>query len=868
MIESAHMNASHVAARVPTSAWYLRLHRALMPDYNRKAALYWWTMVLLGTAGIGWALGQIGEFALDAQLQVVVGTLIAMIAGGFPVKIPRSKSSFAAGEIFIFLLLLMHGPAAAALASAGEAAIGSARTSTRWSSRIASPTMAALAMLIAGSLFTALMSALKSYGLHSEGVLLTTSMLFAVAYFLLNTLFVTLVLFLKRNERIVWREWIGSFGWVGISYAGTASVAALLFLTFQQFGVGVLLAALPIIAMLLTTLHYYFRQQETEEQGRRTRVEAAEREAEQAARHAGELRDSEQRFHSAFTHASIGMALVSVDGAVLQINAALTDLLGYGEGQVVGRRLRDLVNAEDVALLDERLRHAVEHDDDKTSVELRCRHRDGSEVWVALHCAFFSDFKSSAPCLIVQAQDITARRSAEARLHHIAYHDALTNLPNRGRFNERLQQAIERSQASPSHQFAVLFLDFDRFKIVNDSLGHRAGDEFLVQVARRILEHVRGNDVVARLGGDEFAILVNDIDANEQAIALAERLQQALRTPFSIGGSEISTSASIGITFSGFGYRTPDDVLRDADIAMYRAKTQGKARHAVFDASLHAQVTEQLHLENDLRRAIDNDQLLLQYQPIYRLADGKLVACEALVRWNHPVRGLIPPATFIPVAEECGLIAAISDWALEQGCRQLRAWRDVSADLADITLHVNISGFELCQVAFAERVMRTLVRTGVAPQQLTLEITESILMDRLESARESMAYLRQLGVALSVDDFGTGYSSLSYLSRLPITSLKIDASFVQKIESNASDAEVVRAIVTLGRSLKKVVIAEGVETAEQLARLRELGCELGQGFYLSRPLPGGEFVQLPRVAPALEGVAERASEAKVIPLFA
>jgi predicted signal transduction protein with EAL and GGDEF domain len=373
---------------------------------------------------------------------------------------------------------------------------------------------------------------------------------------------------------------------------------------------------------------------------------------------------------------------------------------------------------------------------------------------------------------------------------------------------------------------------------------------------------------VARLGGDEFAILMNDIENEQQAIVLAERLQEALRTPFLINGSEISTSASIGITFSGFGYRTPDDVLRDADIAMYKAKAQGKARHAVFDASLHAQVTEQLHLENDLRRAIENEQLTLVYQPIFRLADGKLTACEALVRWNHPVRGAIAPKTFIPIAEESGLIFQISNWAIEKSCQQLRTWREQNPDLANVTMHVNISGYDLCQKTFAERVTKALLRAGVLPHQLTLEITESILMDRLDSARETMAYLRNLGVALSVDDFGTGYSSLSYLSTLPINSLKIDASFVQKLATNANDTEVVRAIVMLGRSLKKSVIAEGIETPAQLQLLRDLGCELGQGFHLSRPMTGAQMAHVPVSTDALRDVLNRASEAKVISLFA
>jgi diguanylate cyclase (GGDEF)-like protein len=712
-----------------------------MPDYSLKAAVYWWVVVALGAGCLAYSLDGVSALPASDALRIVAGVAVAMIAGTFPVRIPRSKSSFAAGEIFIFLLLLMYGPPAAVLASAGEAAVGSARTSKRWTSRIASPMMASLAMLLSGGLFAELTTTLKAQGLYNEGVLLVCSVAFAVLYFLLNTLLVTMVAFLKRNQAVVWSEWVGSFGWVGIAYAGTASLATLLYLVFARFGVGVLLAATPIIAMLLTTLHYYFRQQETVELSRKGRLEAAEREAQQAARHAEQLQ-------------------------------------------------------------------------------------------------------------------------------HIAYHDSLTNLPNRSRFNERLQQAIERSHALARHQFAVLFLDFDRFKIINDSLGHRAGDEFLVQVSRRILGHVRDQDLVARLGGDEFAILMNDIEDSQQATGLADRLLRVLREPFLISGSDIASSASIGITFSGFGYRTPDDVLRDADIAMYRAKQQGKARYAVFDASLHAQVTRQLHLENDLRRAIETDQLVLAYQPIFRLSDGRLAGCEALTRWNHPTHGVIAPSTFIPIAEESGLISRISSWAAERSCQQLRTWRQRNPELANLAMHVNISGNDLCQKAFAEQVTRALLHSGVSPSQLTLEITENILMDRLESARDTMSYLRSQGVAISIDDFGTGYSSLSYLSRLPISSLKIDASFVQKLEASSSETEVVRAIVMLGRSLKKSVIAEGIETPAQLKLLRELGCELGQGFHLSMPLTGPQLETLPTTSPAVREILETVGNAKVVPLFA
>jgi diguanylate cyclase (GGDEF)-like protein/PAS domain S-box-containing protein len=825
-----------------SARWWARLHRALMPDYNRKAAVYWWSVVTLGVATLIYALLRVATLPLEAVIQVVIGVAITMLAGLFPVRIPRSKNSFAAGEIFIFLLLLMHGPAAATVASACEACVGSWRTSSRWTSRIASPAMAAVAMFLTGSLLNVLAATMKSHELLGEGALLALSMLFAVIYFLVNTLLVTLVPHLKRNQPLVLREWLGSFGWVAIAYAGSASVAALLFLTFQQVGLGVLLAAAPIIAMLLATLHFYFRQQETDEQVRRARVEAAEREAAQAARHVEQLAESERRFHSAFTHASIGMALVSVSGAVLQVNRALCTLLGHDESDVVGHRFAEFLFAEDAGILQEQIARVTKHDVESMSVELRCRHRRGREVWVSLHCGFFSGTDVGEACLILQVQDITARRRAEGRLQHIAYHDGLTDLANRSRFNECLMQAIDRCEEHPRCQFAVMYLDFDRFKLINDSLGHGAGDEFLVKVARRIQEHVRPTDIVARLGGDEFAILAENVVDEAHVVVLAERLQEVLRKPFLISGTEIATSASIGITFSRLGYRTPDEVLRDADIAMYHAKACGKARYAIFDACLRDQVTDQLHLEGDLRRALESGTggLSISYQPIYRLATNELVAFEALARWNHPERGPVDPTVFIPIAEESGLIVQLTYWVIEESCRQLKAWQLRGSKFADLRMHVNISGFGLAQTAFVNSVTRTLLTAGVQPRHLTLEITESTLMAHLENAVDTMTQLRELGIGLSVDDFGTGYSSLNYLSSLPINSLKIDRSFVEQLQASVPNSEIVRAVVTLGGSLGKSVIAEGIETPAQLQRLREVGCEYGQGFLLARPLPAAQ----------------------------
>ena len=813
--------------------WWDRLHAALMPDYNRKATAYWWTVVALGAAALLYSLVRVAMLPLESCMQVAVGVAVAMLAGVFPVRIRRSTNSFAAGEVFIFLLLLLHGPAAATLAAGAEALVGSTRTSTRWTSRIASPAMAALAMFAAGSMLSALLEAMQRTGLTNAGLFLVATMLFSLVYFLFNTLLVTAVPRLKRNEPFQPADLLGLFGWVGIAFASSAAVAALLYLTFRQSGSGVVMAVVPIIGLLLATMHYYFRQQDAHDAVRDAAAQTIAREAEVAARHLEELGASERRFHSAFTHASIGMALLSFEGRVLQANAALRTLFGVDDASLRQHCFQDFVIEDDLGALTTQLAQVSERSFESFGLELRCRHSDGSLVWVAANCSFFSEPGSTSPCLILQAQDISARRQAEADLHQLAFHDSLTGLPNRRRFRELLADAVRRAEVDTRQRFAVMFLDFDRFKLINDSLGHSAGDDFLVLVSSRIRDSVRPEDVVARLGGDEFAVLITD---EHDVIAMAERLLNALRHPFYVAGTEVSTSASIGITSSSIGYYSPEDVLRDADIAMYKAKAAGKARYALFDVGLRAAVTQRMRLEGELRRAVKEDTISVVYQPLFDLGNGTLTGFEALARWSHPEHGRVNPDVFIPIAEETGLIIALTDTVLHRACHQLRAWQLADTESRHLTMHVNIAGKDLAQPGLVARVTHALVESGLASESLTLELTENILMERLETALPTLNELRELGIGLSVDDFGTGYSSLAHLSTLPIDSLKVDRSFVRGLRPHSKEATIVRSIVHLGNSLGKRVIAEGIETPSQFAQLREMGCEGGQGFHLSQPL--------------------------------
>lgn len=432
----------------------------------------------------------------------------------------------------------------------------------------------------------------------------------------------------------------------------------------------------------------------------------------------------------------------------------------------------------------------------------------------------------------------TSRALQESKEHfrHAAFHDSLTDLPNRSLFSDYLKLAIERSKRQGDYLFAVLFLDLDRFKYINDSLGHSCGDQLIVDLARRLQACLRQVDTVSRFGGDEFAILLDGIRDPSDAIRVAEKIQEELLRPFELGGHEAFTSASIGIALSSGGYDQPDYILRDADTAMYRAKDAGKARYELFDLEMHSRAVIRMRLENDLRRAVERNEFCVFYQPIMSVASGKLSGFEALVRWEHPERGLVGPSEFIPVAEETGMIVALGSWILEESCRQMQHWHQQHPANRALTMNVNLSSKQLIQSGLVQEVKTILEKTGLPARSLKLEITESVVMENAELATTMLRQLSDLDVHLCIDDFGTGYSSLSYLHRFPVDTLKIDRSFVNRIEEKDENVEIVRTIATLARNLGMEVVAEGVESSEQLACLRSLNCEYAQGYHFSRPL--------------------------------
>ncbi|HUL96192.1 MAG TPA: EAL domain-containing protein [Usitatibacter sp.] len=787
-----------------------------MQDYTPAARRYWWTVVVLGVWSLTYSVSRVANLEAGMLLQVIAGALVAAIAGFFPVRIPGAKTAIAGGEMFIFLIMLVYGVHAAVLAAAFEGGVASWRASKRWTSRIVTPAMASLAMLMCASVFEVGRSAILAAG-YNGGALLVAVMAFAVLYWIANTLFTSTLIALKRGQPFTPRKWLVDMAWIGLAYVTGASISSVLFIAFQQFGLLALMVSAPLIAMFLSTLHFYYQHKEADQ------------------RHMEELKASESRFHSAFSHAAIGMALVTTEGRFTQANKAFSDMLGRNPAELLATRLQDVVNSADLDALMGPINKLVKAELPSVHMEIRARHRDGSDVWIALNVSLARDWQMHAQNLIVQAQDVSARRRAEAELYHNAYHDNLTQLYNRVHFDEQLNRAIARVQRHPEQRFAVMYLDFDRFKVVNDSLGHRAGDELLVNVARRLKSMLRETDVLARLGGDEFAILVEDLPRQRDAVELAERIHKELQKPVQLGHMEVAISASIGITFSTNNYQSSDQIIRDADIAMYKAKSKGKAQFALFDSSQHAHVSAQLQLETELRKALGKGQIYLEYQPICTLKDSKLVGFEALARWNHPERGLLEPTMFIPVAEETGLIVPLGNWVLAEACRQMREWRDIRVG-SDLRMSVNVSSLQLSHPDFVAHVDRSLRAAEMKPAQLTLEVTESVLMNGIENAVSTLTALRQMGVQLSIDDFGTGYSSLSYLATLPIDALKVDRSFIDRMSREGEGGEIVKAIFKLGQALSKQVYAEGIETRAQLSILQDLGCEFGQGFLLSRPV--------------------------------
>jgi diguanylate cyclase (GGDEF)-like protein/PAS domain S-box-containing protein len=550
-------------------------------------------------------------------------------------------------------------------------------------------------------------------------------------------------------------------------------------------------------------------------------------------RRAGTQRASQ--FRSLVHNASDLITVVDASGIIKYQSPSSEQLVGIEPDRLIGSHLRDLVIPDDHEYFDALLVNGRVRSSAVVTGEFRVRHADGSSRYVD---TIVSNLMADATVggLVFNTRDMTDRRMLEEQLEHRAFFDSLTGLPNRAVFRDRLDHAIARSSRD-SDVLVVLLLDLDRFKFVNDSLGHDAGDELLVAVGGRIQDCSRSSDTVARLGGDEFAILIEDAASEETAVALADRLLEALTSPFEVRGREVFIGASIGVALHTGESGQPDELIRNADTAMYAAKSAGKGRCVVFQPSMHQRTLEFFEVQADLQRALVRGEFVLHYQPIVDLATGKLQGVEALVRWVHPTQGLIMPGGFIPVAEETGMIVPLGVWVLGEACRQAKEWRDRFPETSAMSMSVNLSMRQLLEPDLIPRVAEVLAETRLDHGHLILEITEGSLLQDVGETADKLSALKDLGARLALDDFGTGSSSLGHLRHFPIDVLKIDKSFVDGLGDEGSDAfALVRAIIELARTLRLTTVGEGIESADQLTELQLAGCDLGQGYLFSRPL--------------------------------
>jgi diguanylate cyclase (GGDEF)-like protein/PAS domain S-box-containing protein len=547
---------------------------------------------------------------------------------------------------------------------------------------------------------------------------------------------------------------------------------------------------------------------------------------------------AEERFRSLFENAPYAQVIIDEEGRIALVNAHGEHFFGYRREELIGRRVEDVVPRRPGAAgawFEEALATSGQE------LELIARRSTGAEFPVEVS---LTPLPTEEGMLISAAlKDVTERKLAAEALAHQASHDSLTGLPNRALLLDRLEHALARARRSES-KLAVVFLDLDDFKLVNDTRGHETGDLLLVTLTPRLSAALRPGDTISRFGGDEFVVLCEDLASESDAVAITRRILDACRQPITIGGYDHTVTVSAGVVVVKGGTATPSAILRDADAAMYRAKATGKGRVEVFDEGMRTRLLERIAIESELQHGLENGELRLYYQPVMAIPDGGIVAAEALIRWQHPTRGLLEPAEFVPVAESSGLIVPIGEWVIREACHQAAEWRDADPRGRGVPVSVNVSAGQLIRADVAASVRRILAATRLDPSMLGIEITESMLLEDNESTARALRDLKGLGVRLVLDDFGTGYSSLSYLRRYTIDALKIDRSFVGGLGRDAGDGAIVSAVLSMAQALKIPVTAEGVETATQLDRLLDDGCELAQGYLLSRPVTAGEMRDL------------------------
>jgi diguanylate cyclase (GGDEF)-like protein/PAS domain S-box-containing protein len=818
--------------------------------HEKRLQIYTWTIAALGAGAMCWGLGRL---VLRATAQPVEWTALALAAlavlGSLLVaaRFPDARNVITVPRTFLFLAFLMYGAEAALLVGVTAVAVESWRHSKKWASVATQSSVLAASFCVSALAVQLAFGDVRALASGRGGLFVYLAALVALAgaqawlsAFLVQS---GIVLQAGQPASQMFRAWGTAYPWVMVTHGSAMIAAGAVAALVASHGFAAVAFVVPILAANYLAFRPYI---------------------ETARQHAAAWQASEARFRSAFDYSGIGMAVTEAGGRCLQVNRMLCRMIGYTPAELAELNFRALLDAADWASYAKQVYLLLEGKAPTFQMELRCRHKLGHPIHMRCSVSLAREVGVKTPRLIVQAQDITEYQRAKDMMAHDAFHDALTGLANRALFMHRLREAIDAAGRGEEQPFAILFLDVDRFKIINDSLGHSVGDQLIVSVARRLEQALRPGDTVSRLGGDEFVLSLRNITDVSHAIDMAEHLRMELAQPFNLNGQEVFITVSVGIAHSSIGYHKAEDMLRDADTASYRAKQRGTSRHEVFDKTMHTNTLSLLQMETDLRRAVERREFVLHYQPIVALETGRLRGFEALVRWEHPEKGMISPAIFIPIAEETGLIVQIGQWVLEEACRQLRRWQEHYPNSQAMQMSVNLSGKQFVQPNLIGNIREVLRKTGVDPSNLKLELTESVVMDNVEVAISTLKQIRAIGVDLSVDDFGTGYSSLSYLHKFPVTTLKIDRSFVMDMKKD-ENKEIVRTIVMLAHTLGMDVIAEGIETPEQMAQLRALHTKYGQGYHFSKPLPSLEATKVvaedrqwavaPAPPPAPEAVA-------------
>lgn len=773
--------------------------------------VFLYSLVNLPLTQMGW------EFCIIALVTLAIGSRIALYFELF-------KSSISVADVFIYLTAILFSGEAATVLVVFEAYISSSRFTKRIEFRAFNSGILATSIFISYKIswlvFGSLTELLKS-GITFK--LFGATALMISSHYLINSSVVAISTALRTNKPMfeTWRE---CYVWMFIPFMASGSVALVAANAVQTSGFYSFLVILPIIGIIYFS---YFSQQ--------GKIQAITEQASQAKRHLLEMTESEARFRSAFNNAPIAIALMSSEGKWLQANDSLCQTFGCSEEEFLSKTLHSVVHPEDLGAFLKHIDYVLHGERQSLQTEVRFLNHKGEELWTQTSLSLLNDSENLR--LICQIQDITARRRAEEKLRHDVFHDSLTDLANRTMLIKELNRAISAAKQQGSNRFVAIFVDLDRFKLVNDSIGHRIGDELLIAVSQRLKKCLPSNSTLARLGSDEFFVLVENDQLNIDNIKeLVKEIQNQIAAEFSIFGHQINITGSIGIVRFDEVHHTAEDVLRDANAALHLAKMQGRSKYVVFDEQMRKKANNQIRLEKDLQGAVERKELFLLYQPILSLEDKRLAGFEALVRWQHPKLGLVSPMDFIPLAEERGAIVKIGEFVLDEACRQIKEWQNEFAGDIPFTVSVNVSAKQLLQKQFFANIVDVLELHKVEPSQIKLEITESIVVENSDVVTSILRQLRALGIKLSMDDFGTGYSSLSYLHQLPISTLKIDRSFISQMTEETESAEIVRTILLLAKNLNLEVVAEGIETQTQHEVLNDLKCEFGQGYHFSKPL--------------------------------